>query len=402
MKHIIHRAEYLNTLIQWKDHQLIKVVTGMRRSGKSTLLTTIYRDYLLSVGVKKEQIIIIDLESIDNEHLYTYRALYDHIKTRLIKNKKNYVIIDEVQNAESFQKAVDSLYVLENVDLYITGSNAKVLSGELATLLSGRYITIEMLPLSFKEFKDGQSTTKSNQDLYLDYVRYGGFPYIHELNLHDKNIHDYLEGIYNTILKKDIIARHRISDVMVLEDVIKFVFDNIGNILSSHKISQTLTSGGRRVYPQTVEAFLSYLIDSFVVYKVGRYDTKGKTYLKSLEKYYVADIGLRNYLLGFRNMDRGHILENIVYLELRRRGYKIFIGKYEDHEIDFVIQNQRETMYIQVAETIASKETLQRELTSLRLMKDLHPRLILTMDRDLNTSYDGINVVNVLDWLLNK
>jgi uncharacterized protein len=400
MNKMIIRSGYLNTLIQWKDHRLIKVVTGMRRCGKSTLLTKLYRDYLMSVGINENQIIVIDLESIENEHLYHYRTLYDHIVQRLIKDKKNYVIIDEVQNAESFQKAVDSLYILDNVDLYITGSNAKVLSGELATLLSGRYVTIEMLPLSFKEFKAGRTSSQTNQDLYIDYVRFGGFPYINELNSNQKLIYEYLEGIYNTILKKDIIARNKISDIFVLESVIKFVFDNIGNILSGNKISLTLTSGGRKVYRQTIDSFLTYLIDSYVVYKVGRYDTKGKAYLKSLEKYYVGDIGLRNYLLGFKNMDRGHILENIVYLELRRRGYKIFTGKYEAHEIDFVVQTPNETIYIQVAESIANEDTLERELRPLRAIKDLYPRLVLTMDKDLNQSYDGIKVINVLDWLL--
>jgi len=312
------------------------------------------------------------------------------------------VIIDEVQNAVEFQKAVDSLYIKDNVDLYITGSNAYILSGELATLLSGRYVTIEVLPLSFKEIVDSRSSENQLDVLYRDYLRWGGFPYVIQLLNDEKLIHQYLEGIYNTILKKDIIARNKVSDIFVLEDVIRFVFDNIGNIVSSKKISDTLTSSGRKVSRPTVDSYLNYLVSGYAVYKVNRYDIKGKEYLKSLEKYYVTDLGLRNYLLGFRNMDRGHILENVIYLELKRRGYEIYIGKYDDKEIDFVAKNNDEVYYIQVAETIKSNDTLERESVPLRVIKDYHRRVIMTLDYDVNKSFDGIIVMNALDWLTLK
>jgi uncharacterized protein len=402
IKSTIIRNNYLNQLIQWKDHQVVKVVTGIRRSGKSTLLCTLYKDYLLSRGISNHQIIVINLESIENEHLYHYESLYEHITKLLVPNQKNYVIIDEVQNAVEFQKAVDSLYIKDNVDLYITGSNAYILSGELATLLSGRYVTIEVLPLSFKEIVDSRNGENKLDILYRDYLRWGGFPYVMQLLNDEKLIHQYLEGIYNTILKKDIIARNKVSDIFVLEDVIRFVFDNIGNIVSSKKISDTLTSSGRKVSRPTVDSYLNYLISGYAVYKVNRYDIKGKEYLKSLEKYYVTDLGLRNYLLGFRNIDRGHILENVVYLELKRRGFEVYIGKYDDKEIDFVAKNNNEVYYIQVAETIKSNDTLERELVPLQAIKDYHRRVIMTLDYDVNKSFDGIIVMNALEWLTLK
>lgn len=399
---LINRNNYLDQLIKWKDHQVIKVITGIRRSGKSTLLCRLFNDYLISQGISTDQIIVVNLESIENEHLYHYKKLYEHILKLLVPNKKNYVIIDEVQNALEFQKAVDSLYIKDNVDLYITGSNAYMLSGELATLLSGRYITIEMLPLSFNEFIDSNKKNVSIEEMYRDYLRWGGFPYISQLSNDDKLINQYLEGIYNTILKKDIIARNKVSDIFVLEDVIKYVFDNIGNIVSSKKISDTLTSNGRKVSRPTVDAYLNYLINGYAINKVNRYDIKGKGYLKSLEKYYVTDLGLRNHLLGIKNIDRGHILENVVYLELKRRGFEIYIGKYDDKEIDFVVKDSNGVYYLQVSETIKSKETLERELAPLRAIKDFHRRVIITLDYDVNKSYDGIMIINAIEWLTFK
>lgn len=402
LKNTIERKQYLNQLIKWKDHQIIKVITGIRRSGKSTLLCSLYKDYLMDNGISKDQIIIVNLESIENEHLYHYKSLYNHIVKLLQEDQMNYVIIDEVQNAFEFQKAIDSLFIIDNVDLYITGSNAYMLSGELATLLSGRYITIEVLPLSFSEYVESNNSEKTIEEKYREYLKYGGFPYITQLLNDEKQTMQYLEGIYNTILKKDIISRNKIADIFVLEDVIRFVFDNIGNIVSSKKISDTLTSNGRKVSRPTVDAYLNYLISGYAVYKVNRFDIKGKEYLKSLEKYYVTDIGLRNYLLGFRNIDRGHVLENIVYLELRRRGYEIYIGKYDDKEIDFLVKNSDEVFYIQVAESIKSKVTLERELAPLRAIKNFNSRAIITTDYDMNESYDGIKIINIIEWLLKK
>ena len=402
VKKVIQRSQYLDRLIKWKDHEIVKVITGIRRSGKSTLLLSLYKDYLIQTGVASDQIIIVNLESIENEHLYHYKKLYDHINGLLHNDKMNYVMIDEIQNAFEFQKAVDSLFIKKNVDLYITGSNAYMLSGELATLLSGRYITLEVLPLSFKEFSEAIVSNKPTDVMYRDFVRYGGFPYVTQLLNDETLVMQYLEGIYNTILKKDIIARNRVSDVFVLEDVIRFIFDNIGNIVSAKKISDTLTSSGRKITQPTVDQYLNYLMNGYVVYKVKRFDIKGKEYLKSLEKYYLTDLGLRNYLLGFRNIDRGHVLENVVYLELRRRGFDIYIGKYDDKEIDFLVKNKDGVIYIQVAETLSSKKTLERELAPLKAIKDYHPRVIITTDYDLNESYEGIKVMNVFDWLLNK
>ena len=402
MDKIINRMNYLEQLIRWKDHQVVKVVTGIRRSGKSTLLCVLYKDYLLSLGISNNQIIVINLESIENENLYHYKNLYEHIVKLLVPNKKNYVIIDEVQNAVDFQKAVDSLYITDNVDLYITGSNAYMLSGDLATLLSGRYVTIEVLPLSFQEIVDTNHSLESIDAQFRNYLRWGGFPYISQLSNDGNQINQYLEGIYSTILKKDIIARNKVSDIFVLEDVIRFVFDNIGNTISSKKISDALTSNGRKVSRPTVDSYLSYLMSGYAVYKVNRYDVKGKEYLRSLEKYYVTDLGLRNFLLGFRNIDRGHVLENVIYLELKRRGYEIYIGKYDDKEIDFIIKNSDAIYYLQVAETIQSKETLDRELAPLRVIKDFNRRLIITLDYDVNKSYDGIMVLNAMEWLTHR
>lgn len=400
MINLIKRDVYLNQLINWKDHKLIKVITGMRRSGKSTLLMELYKQHLLSTGVLESQIIIVDLESIDNEHLYNYRALYDYINSKIINDDMYYVFVDEVQNADSFQKAVDSLYIKDNVDVYITGSNAKILSSELATLLSGRYVTIEVLPLSFAEFKDTIKEPKTNEEIYAEYIRWGGLPYLTNISNNSQK-ETYLQDIFNTVLRKDIIDKNKIRDIFVLEDVIKFVFDNVGSILSTNKISNTLTSNGRKITRQTVDTYLSYLLDSFIIYKIGRYDIKGREHLKSLEKYYLADTGLRNTLLGFRDIDRGHILENIVYLELRRRGYEIYIGKYDVYEIDFIARKNDETIYIQVSETIKNKKTFEREINPLKRIDDFYPRLILTTDYDLNSDYEGIKVKNVYDWLLN-
>lgn len=316
----LKRKQYLDKLIEWKDKQIIKVITGMRRSGKSTLLCELYKNYLIEQGISDEQIIIVNLESIENENLYHYKPLYEHINNLLDLEKMNYVIIDEVQNAKDFQKAIDSLYIKKNVDVYITGSNAFMLSGELATLLSGRFVTIKVMPLSFKEYHDSKEKEESLEKVYRDYLRWGGLPYIINLDNNDNLIRDYLEGIYNTIFKKDIISRNKISDVFVLEDVIRFVFDNIGNITSSKKIADTLSSNGRKISRPTVDSYLNYLINSYTVDKVSRYDIKGKEYLKSLEKYCVIDMGIRNYLFGYRDIDRGNVLENVVYLELRRRG----------------------------------------------------------------------------------
>lgn len=399
---IIQREEYLTKLIRWKDQKIIKILTGIRRCGKSTLLCSIYRNYLLEQGVSVEQIMVVNLELLENEHLCDYKSLYNHVIANIVSDKNNYVMIDEVQNAKQFQKAIDSLSLIDNIDLYITGSNAYLLSGELATLLSGRYVTIEMLPLSFNEFVSTVPNEKNLEIMYRDFVRWGGFPYVRQLNGQNTLINQYLDGLFNSIIIKDIITRNKISDVFVLKDVIRFLFDNIGNILSSKKISDSLTSHGRKVSRPTIDAYLQYLINSYCINKVSRFDIKGKEYLKSLEKYYVTDLGLRNYLLGFRDIDRGFVLENVIYLELKRRGFEVFIGKYDNKEIDFIASNNDNIFYIQVAETVKTNIVLERELTPLKAIKDFHHRAIITLDYEINQSIEGIKIVNALEWLTKK
>jgi len=396
---MIKRDLYLNQLINWKDKQIIKVITGIRRCGKSYLLK-LFISYLKENNVDDSQIISINFEDPQFDHLTNYKSLYDYINEKLIPNKRNYIFLDEIQNVEQFEKAVDGLFIKDNLDLYITGSNAYFMSSELATLLSGRYIEIQMLPLSFKEFV---STFEDKSDLatkYRMYLENGSFPYTLNLNNDRQLINQYLEGIYNTVILKDIVTRKNVSDASILNSVIEFMFDNVGNITSPKKISDTLTSKGRKTSNHTVENYLSALVDSFLLYKATRYDIKGKQYLTTNHKYYLVDIGLRYFLLGSKQVDLGHILENIVYLELIRRGYKVYVGKTNKYEIDFVAQKANDIEYYQVAQTVVDNETLNRELKPLQSINDNYPKYILTMDNVPNVSYNGINQKYVLDWLL--
>ena len=396
---MIERKKYLEELISFKDKDLIKVITGIRRCGKSTLFD-LYIDYLKETGIKDEQIIRINLEDADYDFIKNYKDLYEYVKSKLISDKQNYVFLDEVQIVEDFQKACDSLYIKKNVDLYITGSNANLLSGELATLLSGRYVEIKMLPLSFEEYISYRGESDLQQK-YVDYITKSSFPYA--LNLENvKDIRAYLDGIYNTILIKDIATRKKISDISALDSVVRFMFDNIGNLSSSTKIANTMCSSGRNITVPTVESYLSALMEAFVLYKASRYDIKGKQRLSSGAKYYVSDIGLRYYLLGSKNADQGHILENIVYLELLRRGYEVYVGKVDNSEVDFIAINEKGEEYYQVAYTVMDEKVLERELKSLENIKDHNPKYLLTMDFTPYTSYNGIKQINVLSWLLNK
>lgn len=396
---MIERKEYLNTLIDFKDKHIIKVLTGIRRCGKSTLFI-LFQNYLLNNEVTKEQIISINFEDIDYEELLDYKALYKYIKERLIPNKMNYIFLDEIQNVPNYQKAVDSLFLKDNIDLYLTGSNAYLLSGEIATLLSGRYIEIQMLPLSFKEYVSYFNDKTDLARKYTDYLINSSFPYTLELNGLKKNIREYLGGIYSTVVLKDIIARKNINDVFMLESIIRFMFHNIGNLCSIKKIADTMTSDGRKITSPTVENYLSALVDSYILYKVRRYDIKGKQYLKTGEKYYVVDIGLRYYLLGTKKVDMGHILENIIYLELLRRGYEIYIGKVGSTEVDFIAINDEGIEYYQVALTVHDEKTLERELYPLNSISDHNPKYLLTLDNDPITSHNGIKQINAIDWLL--
>ncbi|MGN1318533.1 MAG: ATP-binding protein [Lachnospirales bacterium] len=398
---MIPRNDYINFLINSKDKQIIKVISGIRRCGKSTLFD-LYKEYLLNNGVDNSQIISINFEDIDYEDLQDYKILYKYIKDKLLDDKMNYIFLDEIQHVNSFEKAVDSLFIKKNVDLYITGSNAYFMSGELATLLSGRYIELKMLPLSFSEYCIGNTENISVSEKYRKYIENSSFPYILNYDNNDKEIRDYLNSLYNTVLLKDIVARYRISDVMMLESVIKFVFDNIGNQLSLSKIANTMTSEGRKIDVKTVEKYMKALMDSLMVYQAKRYNIKGKQYLKTLEKYYIVDIGLRYMLLGKRNTDVGHILENVVYLELIRRGYDVYVGQMGDLEVDFVAMNEDGITYFQVSASVRDENTLARELGSLLKINDHYPKYILTLDDDPVADYDGIKRINALDWLLKK
>lgn len=409
----IDRKEYLDFLVKSKDRQIIKVVSGVRRCGKSTLFE-IYKDFLLENGVAKNQIISINFEDMDYEELTDYKKLYEYIKSKMIEDKRNYIFLDEIQHVDKFEKVVDSLFIKENTDLYITGSNAYFMSGDLATLLSGRYIELKMLPLSFKEYyqakleyeKLEQKENRISKTLiqyYNEYIVNSSFPYTLQLDSDLKNIHEYLSGIYNSVLLKDIVARLKISDVMRLESVVKYIFDNIGNLTSLSKIANTLTSMGRKTDAKTIEKYIRGLTDSLLVHEVSRYNIKGKEFLSTLSKYYVVDLGLRQMILGNRNIDMGHILENVIYLELLRRKGNVYVGQFNKNEIDFVVINSNEIEYYQVALTVLDENTLKRELDAFKNIKDNYPKYLITLDDVMvNTDYDGIKVVNALEWLLGE
>lgn len=396
---MIQRKEYLKKLIAFRDKHLIKVVTGVRRCGKSTLLK-MYQEWLREQGVEASRIISINFEDIDYEELTDYRKLYDYLKEHLNSERMTYIFLDEIQNVADFPKVVDSLYIKNNVDIYMTGSNAYMLSSEIATLISRRYVQIEMLPFSFKEYMESTGSMNDRGVKYTEYLENSSFPQTLELKGQPDEIRDYLEGLYNTIVVKDIVNRKKITDTMMLKSLLRFVFDNIGNPLSSKKIADTMTSAGRKIDVKTVEKYLEALTESYILYQAKRYNIKGKQYLKTLEKYYVVDVGLRFMLLGSKQMDAVHILENVVYLELLRRGYDVYVGKINEFEVDFVAQNSRGTAYFQVALTVRDEKTLQRELRPLQSIRDHYPKMILTLDEDPETQYDGIRRVNARDWLL--
>ncbi len=404
----IKREKYLSILRNFKNQQIIKVITGIRRCGKSTLLE-LFQDYLKEDGVEENQIISINFEEADYEELQDRKKLYEYLKSKLVKGKKTYIFLDEVQKVSEFEKTVDSLFINKDVDLYITGSNAYLLSSELATLLTGRYIEIKMLPLSFKEYLSAFEDKTDLSRKFRNYLQYSSFPQAIELfKINPQNINLFLDGIYNTILFKDVMQRKGITDKNTLEKVTKYLYDNIGNRTSLKNISNQLEGLEKNNSYNTVATYVQSLIDSYFVYKVNRYDIKGKEFLKTQEKYYAVDIGLRYYMLGQSSgNDMGHILENIVYLELLRRGYEVYIGKYEDLEVDFVAKNSENTIYYQVAlttreNTNENNSTLERELAPLKKINDNYPKYILTLDDDLDADFDGIKKINVLDWLIDK
>ena len=395
MEKLIKRKEYLDFLIKLKDKNIIKVVTGIKRCGKSTLFE-LYKKYLFENGVKDEQIISLNFENPSDMKFSDWKDLYNYVNDKIDSKKMYYVFLDEVQILEHFEKAVDGLFLNKNIDLYVTGSNSYMLSGELATYLTGRYMQIHMLPLSFSEFLEYYG--KENElKKYNTYIENGGFPYLLNLDNNNDLIRNYLDGIYNTILLKDVVSRNNVKDTLILESIVKFLFDNIGQIVSTNKISATLNSNNRKNSVNTMESYLSYLLDSYLIYKVSRYDIKGKEYLKTGDKYYVCDLGLRNYLLGGIK-DLGSILENVIFLELKRKGYQIYIGKYDDLEVDFVLKNNDGIKYVQVALSVRDEKTLARELNVLKKIKDNYPKYLITLDYD-KVDHEGIRQIPALEFL---
>lgn len=401
---MVVRKEFMKILWDWKDKKVIKVVTGVRRCGKSTLLSQ-FKSEVEKVG--ECNTVSINFDDLENEFLCDYHVLYQHLVEKIADGLMNYIFLDEIQLVPQFEKVVNSLFLKENVDIYITGSNAYMLSGEIATLLSGRYVEIKMLPFSFAEYAQFKrdflkKEVAADETLYNEYVSLGGFPYVASIS-NDKNlVRDYIRGIYSTIVLKDIIQRKKLSDSDVLEKVCKFTLSNVGNLVSSKKVSDTLTSGGRKTSPATVENCYNALTESYLFYKATRYDIKGKEFLKSLEKYYAVDMGLRFFMLGIRTSDDGFILENVVFLELLRRGYEVYVGKYNDFEIDFVAKKDGMAEYYQVALSVRGQDTLERELRPFRLIKDNYPKFLITLDNSNDIDHDGITQVYAVKWLAER
>lgn len=406
---MVQRKEYLEKLIGWKDDDVIKVVTGIRRCGKSTLLMQ-YQDYLKSIGIEENQIIAVNFEELEYEELCDYKKLYAYIKDRLVADKITYIFLDEIQKVPSFEKVVDSLYVKPNIDIYITGSNAYMLSGDLATLLTGRYVEISMLPLSFNEYM--QLSDKDKESAFADYIKYGGLPFVATMDRTDDKVDTYLEGIYNTVIVKDIEDRQKrqesnsdkrkINDIPLLKTITKYLSSVIGSPVSLRGITNYLVSSGRKISANTVSNYVDALIESFIFYPAERFDIVGKQLLKANKKYYMVDLGIRNHILPRKYYDLGFSVENIVFFELLRRGCKVTIGKYQENEVDFVAEKRGEFTYIQVTADMVSESTFDREMKPLYAIQDNYEKIVLTLDKLTVGNYDGIKVVNVIDWLLNK
>ena len=406
---MVERKEYLEHLIQWKDEQVIKVVTGIRRCGKSTLLLQ-YQEWLKASGVSDEQIVTINFEELEYEELQDYKKLYAYLKNRLCKGKMTYIFLDEIQKVSAFEKVVDSLYVKPQVDLYVTGSNAYMLSGDLATLLTGRYVEIKMLPLSFYEFLE---VTGSGQEQGLsEYMRDGGLPYVAVMDRTPEKVDTYLEGIYNTVIVKDIEDRQarkesdsdkrKINDILLLKTIAKYLASIVGNPVSIRSITDYFISNGRKISPNTVSDYVEALTESFIFYPAERFDIVGKQLLKANRKMYIVDLGLRNHILPRRQYDLGFSLENIAYFELLRRGYRVMIGKIGSTEVDFVAEKQGTYTYFQVTADMTAQETFEREMKPLRRIRDNYEKIVLTGDRLTLGNYDGIQVKYLPDWLLEK
>ena len=408
MKNLIKRPLYLNELIENKDVDLIKIITGIRRCGKSSLME-LFCQYLLETGIDKSRIIHMNLESLKYNDLSDYLSFYNYVSDKIENPGKTYLLFDELQVVSGWEKAIESFRVDYDVDIYITGSNAYLLSTEFATLLSGRYVEIKMLPLSFSEFLDFYNFDDKTglEEKFIYYLKFGGMPVLREYNFNELRINQALEGIYSTVILKDILQRHNQSDQLSLDKIAHFLSSNIGSITSPNKIGNILSSEGdidkgknKNIAGKTVDKYISMLNNAFIFYRVGRYDIKGKQLLKTLDKNYIVDMGFRNMLLGYRDADRGHILENIVFLELIRRHYRVYIGKIGDTEVDFLAEKPNKKLYIQVTESLASPKTRERELRPLLSINDNYEKIILTSDRNFITSENGIKIINVIDWLM--
>ena len=394
------RDIYLNKLVNFKDKPLIKVITGIRRCGKSTLLD-LFEEYLLNNGIKKENIIHMNFEDLLYDEIKDYKDLNKYIKEKILDNDKKYIILDEIQQISNWEKAINSFLVTLNCDIYITGSNAYLLSSEISTLLSGRYVEIKMLPLSFKEYLEFNNyNTKENlEEHFNDYLLYGGLPIVSYV--HDKSaIRNILSGIFNTVIIKDVSKRNAIRDITLLENLIRYIAQNVGSPISSRNISNYLNSAGRKTSTETIDNYLKMLENAFIIYKANRFDIKGKMYLKTLEKYYIVDTGIRNELLSFKDGDYGHMLENLIYIELLRRGYDVAVGKIDNLEVDFVAQNYDEKIYYQVSASILDENTKKRELNPFDHIPDHYEKVILTMDRTPIKDFNGIKNINIIDFLL--
>ena len=407
---MVERKGYLDLLKKWKDDEVIKVVTGIRRCGKSTLLK-MYMEFLKSQGISDDRIIFINFEELEYEHISDYKILYNYIKERLHPAEMTYIFLDEIQLVEDFQKAVDSLQVKENTDIYISGSNAYLLSGELATLLSGRYVEINMLPLSFAEFCELKSAEDKDL-LFAEYMKNGGLPYVSKLDNDDEKINMYLEGIYNTIIVKDIEERQKrkesdpnkrkVNDIALLKNISRFLASSVGSPISVKSITDYVTSTGRKISQNTTDDYVEALVEPYIFYPVERYDVPGKQLLKKNQKMYIVDLGIRRHLLARQRYDLGFSLENIIFLELLRRGYKVNIGKIGTTEVDFVARKDDRIYYFQVTASMVEETTFEREITPLKNINDNYPKTIITLDRFTLGNYDGIEVVNAIDWLLQK
>ena len=408
MAELINRPEYLEQLIQNKDVDLVKIVTGIRRCGKSSLLN-LFHQYLSDNGVSEANIIHMNMESLHYRNLSNYLAFYDYVSERISKSGKNYLIFDELQAVEHWEKAIESFRLDFDVDIYITGSNAYLLSTEFSTLLSGRYVEIRMLPLSFKEFLTFYAFEPSVtvEEKFQYYLQFGGMPILREYQFNETRSNQALEGIYSTVVLRDILQRNSQADQGMLQKIMLFLCSNIGSITSPNSIGNVLSNEGdiqtgksKNVAGKTVDKYITMLRSAFIFYSVGRYDVKGKQLLKTLGKNYIIDMGFRNMLLGYRDADRGHIIENIVFLELIRRDYRVYIGKVGETEVDFVAEKPNDKLYIQVTESMQSLETRERELRPLRMIPDNYEKIVLSMDRNYINSYDGIKSLYLIDWLL--